>query len=89
MKNQCGTTVGFYLELPCCFGSDLVYAKHQWSIFVKFITISMCRAVKFSNFLSFPLPTVMNLLVFLYCFLAVFHVLQHELRFNSKTILYH
>ena len=71
MKNQCGTTVDFYLKLPCGFGNDLVYAKHQWSIFVRFIT-SMCRAIKFSNFLSFPLPTVMNLLVFLSCFRAFF-----------------
>ena len=38
MKNQCEKSVGFHLEPLCGFKGYFIYAKYQWSIFMRLIT---------------------------------------------------
>ena len=85
MKNQCVKSEGFHLE-PLFFSNltvIFVYAKHQWSIFMRFIA-SLCRARKFSHLLSFLPSSVMILSTFHSCF-SSFELKQIVVVFNCPV----
>lgn len=75
MKNQCRKSLGFHLEPLCSFGSDFVYANHQWSIFVRFIT-TLCRAGKFLS------SSLRNKLLWFWSVSCIFHSCVTAIEFN-------